>query len=66
MFTGVHGYVIGVIWLLGGIAYGGFLLATVFCCKNRRNEKLKKRLPCHKQCYLWPLLLAIFFTILAM
>ncbi|KAJ6859949.1 hypothetical protein NC651_036313 [Populus alba x Populus x berolinensis] len=62
MFTGVHGYVIGVIWLLGGIAYGGFLLATVFCCKNRRNEKLKKRLPCHKQCYLWPILLAIFFN----
>lgn len=65
MFTGVHGYVIGVIWLLGGIAYGGFLLATVFCCKNRRNEKLKKRSPCHKQCCLWPILLAIFFTIIA-
>uniref|UniRef100_A0A6N2LV56 Uncharacterized protein n=1 Tax=Salix viminalis TaxID=40686 RepID=A0A6N2LV56_SALVM len=65
MFTGVYGYAIGVIWLLGGIAYGGFLLATVVCCKNRRNEKLKKRLPCHNQCYLWPILLAIFFTILA-
>ncbi|KAJ6690930.1 TRANSMEMBRANE PROTEIN [Salix koriyanagi] len=65
MFTGVYGYAIGVIWLLGGIAYGGFLLATVFCCKNRRNEKLKKRLPCHNQCYLWPILLAVFFTILA-
>ncbi|KAI9391742.1 hypothetical protein POPTR_007G132601v4 [Populus trichocarpa] len=37
IFTGVHGYVIGVIWLLGGIAYGGFLLALAFCCKTRRT-----------------------------
>ncbi|KAJ6289468.1 hypothetical protein OIU76_025311 [Salix suchowensis] len=37
IFTGVYGYVIGVIWLLGGIAYGGFLLATAFCCKTRRT-----------------------------
>ncbi|KAI5583006.1 hypothetical protein BDE02_07G123500 [Populus trichocarpa] len=65
IFTGVYGYVVGVIWLLGGIAYGGFLLATAFCCKTRRYGQLKKRLPCHKQCYLWPILLAIFFTILA-
>ncbi|KAL3583225.1 hypothetical protein D5086_014286 [Populus alba] len=63
IFTGVYGYVIGVIWLLSGIAYGGFLLATAFCCKTRRYGHLKKRLPCHKQC--WPVLLAIFFTTLA-
>ncbi|KAI5583007.1 hypothetical protein BDE02_07G123500 [Populus trichocarpa] len=37
IFTGVYGYVVGVIWLLGGIAYGGFLLATAFCCKTRRT-----------------------------
>ncbi|KAJ6366558.1 hypothetical protein OIU77_003026 [Salix suchowensis] len=65
IFTGVYGYVIGVIWFLGGIAYGGFLLATAFCCKTRRYGQLKKRLPCHKQYHLWSFLLAIFFTILA-
>ena len=64
IFTGVYGYVVGVIWLLGGIAYGGFLLALAFCCKTRRYGQQKKRLPCHKQC--WPILLAIFFTTLAM
>ncbi|KAG6767627.1 hypothetical protein POTOM_028839 [Populus tomentosa] len=37
IFTGVYGYVVGVFWLLGGIAYGGFLLATAFCCKTRRT-----------------------------
>ncbi|XP_022864818.1 uncharacterized protein LOC111384733 isoform X1 [Olea europaea var. sylvestris] len=61
-FTGIYGYAIAAVWLLCGIGYGGFLLVTRTFMKNR---KLKKRLPCHKQCYLHPLLLATFFTILA-
>ncbi|KAA8531436.1 hypothetical protein F0562_006211 [Nyssa sinensis] len=64
IFTGVYGYAIGVLWLLCGLGYGGFLLAINFCCKNN-NRKLKKRSPCHKKCYLWPILLLTFFTILA-
>ncbi|CAI9776151.1 unnamed protein product [Fraxinus pennsylvanica] len=62
-FTGIYGYAIAVVWLLCGVGYGGFLLVTRTCCRN--NRKLKKRSPCHKQCYLQPLLLATFFTILA-
>ncbi|XP_021655631.2 uncharacterized protein LOC110646491 isoform X2 [Hevea brasiliensis] len=66
IFTGVYGYVIGVLWLLAGIIYGSILLANTYCCKSRRKEKLnKKRLPCNKQCSLWPVILAILFTILA-
>ncbi|KAK9287657.1 hypothetical protein L1049_016094 [Liquidambar formosana] len=65
VFTGVYGYAIGLLWLLCGIVYGGFLLATTFCCMNKKNTKLKKKSLCYKQCYLWPLLLATFFTILA-
>ncbi|KDP43896.1 hypothetical protein JCGZ_20906 [Jatropha curcas] len=65
IFTGIYGYAIGVLWLLAGIIYGIFLLATKYCCKRTREGKLKKRLSCHKQCYLWPILLAILFTILA-
>ncbi|KAK2641915.1 hypothetical protein Ddye_023678 [Dipteronia dyeriana] len=64
-FTGIYGYAIGILWLLGGVVYGGFLLSSFFCCKSRRKGKLKKRAPCHKHCYLWPILLAAFFTILA-
>ncbi|KAI8002427.1 hypothetical protein LOK49_LG08G02034 [Camellia lanceoleosa] len=66
IFTGIYGYAIGVLWLLCGLVNGGFLLATSFCCKNS-NRKLKKKKGshCHKQCYLWPILLATFFTVLA-
>ncbi|KAI9195701.1 hypothetical protein LWI28_017312 [Acer negundo] len=66
VFTGIYGYAIGILWLLGGFVYGGFLLSSSFCCKSRRKGKLKKRAPCHKHCYLLPILLAAFFTILAM
>ncbi|KAL2469436.1 hypothetical protein Adt_37572 [Abeliophyllum distichum] len=62
-FTGIYGYAIAVVWLLCGTGYGGFLLVKRTCCRN--NRKLKKRSPSRKQCYLQPLLLATFFTILA-
>ncbi|PON63560.1 Transmembrane protein [Parasponia andersonii] len=65
IFTGVYGYVPGVLWLVCGILYGGFSLAIMLWQKYRKSEKLKKRSACHKQCYLWPILLAIFFTLLA-
>ncbi|KAG8655428.1 hypothetical protein MANES_04G047800v8 [Manihot esculenta] len=66
IFTGVHGYAIGVLWLLAGIIYGSFLLANAYCCKSRRKQKHKKKnLPCNKQCFLWPIFLAILFTIFA-
>ncbi|CAL5417060.1 unnamed protein product [Camellia sinensis] len=66
IFTGIYGYAIGVLWLLCGLVNGGSLLATSFCCKNS-NRKLKKKKGshCHKQCYLWPILWATFFTVLA-
>ncbi|XVF37646.1 hypothetical protein REPUB_Repub20aG0027500 [Reevesia pubescens] len=63
VFTGVYGYAIGILWLLCGILYGGYLLATVYCCKRDRKPKTKSI--CHKQCYLWHIILAIIFTILA-
>ncbi|XP_057958038.1 uncharacterized protein LOC131150953 [Malania oleifera] len=65
VFTGIYGYAIGVVWLLCGIAYGGFLLISKCCCKSNKNKKLKKRTPCDKQCALWPILLVTCFTILA-
>ncbi|KAB2009013.1 hypothetical protein ES319_D10G139000v1 [Gossypium barbadense] len=63
VFTGIYGYAIGLLWLLCGILYGIYLLATTYCCK--RNRKPNTKSVCHKQCYLWPILLAIIFTILA-
>ncbi|KAF5728810.1 hypothetical protein HS088_TW21G00964 [Tripterygium wilfordii] len=62
IFTGVHGYTIGILWLFFGVVYGCFVLATKFCSK--RKEKLKRSSLCFKQCYLRPVLLATFFTLL--
>ncbi|XP_055820015.1 uncharacterized protein LOC129888964 [Solanum dulcamara] len=66
IFTGIYGYAIAVIWLLCGLGYGLFLVASVFCCK-RNNRKLKKRSTCYNKhdCYIWIILSAIFLTILA-
>ncbi|XVE81013.1 hypothetical protein DITRI_Ditri15bG0028500 [Diplodiscus trichospermus] len=63
IFTGVYGYAIALLWLLCGIIYGGYLLATAHCCKRKGKPKTKSI--CHKQCYFWPILLAIIFTIMA-
>ncbi|KAK6914522.1 hypothetical protein RJ641_021843 [Dillenia turbinata] len=65
LFTGIYGYAIGVIWVLCGILFGVYLLAITWCCKSERKRKLLKSLPCHGHCYLWPIILAFTFTILA-
>lgn len=67
IFTGIYGYAIAVIWLLCGLGYGLFLVASTYCCK-RNKRKLKKRSTCcyHKHdCYLWIIVSAIFLTVLA-
>ncbi|KAF5195098.1 transmembrane protein [Thalictrum thalictroides] len=64
-FTGIYGYAIGAFWLLCGVLFGGYLLATTFCCSNRKKRKLQKRVPCSRQCYLWPIIVGVSFTFLA-
>ncbi|GMJ08469.1 hypothetical protein like AT5G67550 [Hibiscus trionum] len=64
VFTGIYGFAIAFVWLLCGILYGMYILATAYCCKRSRKANTKS--VCHKQCYLWPILLAIIFTILAL
>ncbi|KAF8402372.1 hypothetical protein HHK36_013327 [Tetracentron sinense] len=61
---GIYGYAMGVLWLLCGVVYGGFLAATTLCCREK-NRKLKRKPPCSKQCYIWPIILATLFTFLA-
>uniref|UniRef100_A0A2N9J1I8 Transmembrane protein n=1 Tax=Fagus sylvatica TaxID=28930 RepID=A0A2N9J1I8_FAGSY len=65
IFTGIYGYCIGVLLLLCGLVYGGFLLASIYCGKSRKSGKLRKRTPCYSQCYLWHIIVVISFTILA-
>ncbi|XP_071730887.1 uncharacterized protein [Rutidosis leptorrhynchoides] len=65
-YTGIAGYVMGALWLLCGLVYGIFLLSTPICCKtNRKLVKKQKKPASHKQYYLWHIILADFFTLLA-
>ncbi|KAE8729748.1 hypothetical protein F3Y22_tig00003398pilonHSYRG00047 [Hibiscus syriacus] len=64
VFTGIYGFAIAFLWLLCGLLYGIYLLAIAYCCRRTRKPRTKS--VCHKQCYLWPILLAMIFTILAL
>ncbi|KAI5652867.1 hypothetical protein M9H77_30054 [Catharanthus roseus] len=65
VFTGIYGYSIALLWFLCGLAYGGFLSITKFCCKYDGRKLKQKRSPCHRPCYFWLVLIAVFFTFLA-
>ncbi|KAK1418958.1 hypothetical protein QVD17_28112 [Tagetes erecta] len=63
-YTGIVGYVLGALCLLCGVVFGIYLLA-ITCCKTNKKLKKHKRLTPHKQYYLWHIILASFFTLLA-
>ncbi|KAL1805311.1 hypothetical protein ACET3Z_028379 [Daucus carota] len=65
VYTGVPGYALGVLWLLCGISYGLYLLVNKFCFKCYDKRRLRKRSLYTSQYYIWPVLLAVIFTILA-
>ncbi|MQL86961.1 hypothetical protein Taro_019493 [Colocasia esculenta] len=64
IFTGIHGYSIALLWLLGGMLYVAILLLTPLCCTSKRERKPKTH-PCTRCCP-WPLPIGIvLFTVLA-
>ncbi|KAD6453379.1 hypothetical protein E3N88_08084 [Mikania micrantha] len=63
-YTGIAGYVLGALWLLCDVVFGIYLVATI-CCKTNRNLKKHKKPTSQKQHYLWHIILAAFFTLLA-
>ncbi|KAG7018418.1 hypothetical protein SDJN02_20286, partial [Cucurbita argyrosperma subsp. argyrosperma] len=65
IFTGAAGYGIGVAWLVCGMVYGAILAATQSCGKARGKGKGKGRINYGHKFYLWTIILAAFFTILA-
>ncbi|KVI04076.1 hypothetical protein Ccrd_017617, partial [Cynara cardunculus var. scolymus] len=58
-------YVLGALWLLCGVVFGIFLVATTCCKINRKLKKHKKKPQSHKQYYLWHVIFAALFTLLA-
>ncbi|KAE9585947.1 hypothetical protein Lal_00009856 [Lupinus albus] len=66
IFTGIYGYSIGVLFLLCGIVYGGFLVISKYYSNGDGGRKMKKVSPCiYKTCDLTFIPLVIFLTILA-
>ncbi|XP_023750021.1 uncharacterized protein LOC111898330 [Lactuca sativa] len=64
-YTGISGYVLGALWLLCGVVFVIFLVATTCCKRNSKLKKHKTPPSSHKQYYLWHILPAAFFTLLA-
>ncbi|KNA08630.1 hypothetical protein SOVF_160950 [Spinacia oleracea] len=62
IFTGTYGLAIGLLWLIAGIVYA---ICLPSCRSRAKNQHLKKRTPCHKPCYLFPLILTTIVAILA-
>ncbi|ONK57861.1 uncharacterized protein A4U43_C09F4960 [Asparagus officinalis] len=65
IFTGKFGYIIAALWLIAGLIYAIILLVTSLCCNKRRKRKENKKLLCSRKYNLWPVLLAIILTLLA-
>ncbi|KAK7261644.1 hypothetical protein RIF29_27960 [Crotalaria pallida] len=66
IFTGICGYSIGVLCLLCGIIYGGFLVTNKFFRKRDGGRSMMKVFPsCYKSCDHTIIPLAILLTILA-
>ncbi|URE04305.1 hypothetical protein MUK42_18469 [Musa troglodytarum] len=49
VYTGRYGYIIGTIWLVGGLVYACVLLIATKTCLVCKERKQKKRLPCSKK-----------------
>ncbi|GJR17584.1 tweety-2 like protein [Tanacetum coccineum] len=64
-YTGIAGYVLAALWLLCGVVFGIFLIAKTCCNRNTRKLKKFKKPKFHKQYYLWHVIIAAFFTLLA-
>ncbi|KAH9606880.1 hypothetical protein KSS87_019714 [Heliosperma pusillum] len=65
IFTaGIYGYTVGLLWLIAGIVYSIYLLA-VSCCFENKKRKQRSRMPCQKQCHLFPIVLTTVFTFVA-
>ncbi|KAL3641600.1 hypothetical protein CASFOL_012415 [Castilleja foliolosa] len=61
-YTGIHGYSIGITWLICGVIF----LVIALACNKKSKKLIKKRPPCLKDCVIKPIIfLAVFFTLLA-
>ncbi|CAK8535971.1 unnamed protein product [Lathyrus sativus] len=69
IFTGVYGYAIGMLFLLCGILYGGFLVINKFCYRENDEEENRMKnvlFPCnYKTCDVSLILVALFLMLIA-
>ncbi|CAL9134521.1 unnamed protein product [Musa textilis] len=65
IYTGRYGYIIGAIWIIGGLVYASILLITRTRFVNKES-KHKKRFPFSDKYCVWPILIGIILAFLAM
>ncbi|THU46186.1 hypothetical protein C4D60_Mb09t02290 [Musa balbisiana] len=65
IYTGRYGYIIGAIWIIGGLVYASILLITKTRFVNK-EPKHKKRFAFSDKYCVWPILIAIILAFLAM
>uniref|UniRef100_A0A1D1XY30 Lipoate-protein ligase A n=1 Tax=Anthurium amnicola TaxID=1678845 RepID=A0A1D1XY30_9ARAE len=61
VFTGIYGYGIALLCLLGGLVYACFLFVTTLCCFTKGKNKSMGH-PCPKS---WSMPIGVLFTLLA-
>nr|XP_018681648.1 PREDICTED: uncharacterized protein LOC103985228 [Musa acuminata subsp. malaccensis] len=66
VYTGRYGYIIGTIWLVGGLVSACVLRIATKTCSVRKERKQKKRLPCSKKYCVSPMLIGILLTCLSL
>ncbi|KAJ8458162.1 hypothetical protein OPV22_031088 [Ensete ventricosum] len=64
IYTGRYGYIIGAIWIIGGLVYASILLITRTHFINK-EPKHKKRFPFSDKYCVWPILIGVILAFLA-
>ncbi|EHA8589928.1 Lipoate-protein ligase A [Cocos nucifera] len=64
LFTGRSGYIIAILWLVGGLLYAAIVL-TINTCFTKKERRENRQFPCLKRCCPWSIFLGIILTILA-
>ncbi|XP_073099302.1 uncharacterized protein [Elaeis guineensis] len=64
IFTGRYGYIIAILWLVGGLLYAA-IVVTINTCFTKKARRENGQFPCSKRYCLWSIFLGILLTILA-
>lgn len=65
VFTGKFGYIVAALWIVSGLIYGMIVLVSNLCFNKRRALYRKNKSRVTNKHSLWPIVLGLTFTVLA-